>query len=253
MKKDRQPPSCFHSFERGSRLILVLVACYQPVCSWLATPVCISNELRHKPRLSRRFRGCTFPPAKINNDRLLTLLNLASIAYSNTSSNGPILEILEGDEDDILEEFDDHQVETDDELAKDTDHEDDEDVYQMDDFEIVKLPRGIPEDYAIVQQWAVPTEGLDLSLASDVDQQIVIERLQLSPTNVSLPLALMLLLPNVYPTLSRARKICRKKNILLCRGPLTHFPTKSDGLLEKADHETCRVGLVGDRVYPGGE
>lgn len=70
-----------------------------------------------------------------------------------------------------------------------------------------------------------------------------VDRLQLTSTNVTLPVALMLLDSETYPSLSRARKSCRKGYILIHRGPLddqdVFEPTK------------CVRGRVGDRVFAG--
>jgi hypothetical protein len=152
------------------------------------------------------------------------------------------------DDDDSLEEIDEEDLEVVEDFADEDDEE--SDIHQMNDDEIAKLPRGIPNDYAVVQQWTIPPDGLDLSPANDdIDRQLVIQRLQLTSTNVSLPVALMLLFPDQYHTLSRARKICRKGNFLLHRGPW--LPTEDGSFV--LDREKCKVGRVGDRVCPGGK
>jgi hypothetical protein len=61
---------------------------------------------------------------------------------------------------------------------------------------------GMPEGFYVVKKYHTPDNGFDLSaIAPDV-----IERLELTTTNVSVPIALMLLDPDEYPSLSRARK-----------------------------------------------
>jgi hypothetical protein len=93
-----------------------------------------------------------------------------------------------------------------------------------------------------------------------------IERLALTPHNMSLPVALMLLDPKEYPSQSKARKACRKASILIHRGPLLRNPESLSRLEpgvaaedEDEDAETwfdpqkCIRGHVGDRIYPGGK
>jgi hypothetical protein len=103
------------------------------------------------------------------------------------------------------------------------------------------------------------------SSSSSVLNDKDIERLGLTPRNMSLPVALMLLDPQEYPSQSKARKACRKASILIHRGPLLRHPEslsrseQADG--EAADEEEaetwfdpekCIRGHVGDRIYPGG-
>ena len=68
-----------------------------------------------------------------------------------------------------------------------------------------------------------------------------INRLELTSRNISVPVALMMLDPEEYPTRSRARKACRKSNIVIHRGPLD----------ETFDTEKCERARVGCRVFPG--
>lgn len=113
-----------------------------------------------------------------------------------------------------------------------------------------------------------------------------IERLELTPHNISVPVALMLLDPQTYPSRSKARKACRKANIMIHRGPLlrvVHNPESiladqndeddvddDDQLLHENDLdenddvvssvvpanmefdiEKCQRARVGDRIFPG--
>ena len=113
------------------------------------------------------------------------------------------------------------------------------------------LPMGFKEGFAIVSHFAFPVaQEFDLSrlqLLADKD----IQRLQLTTNNITLPVALMLMDPQKFSTLSRARKFCRNGRILLHRGPL--------GIDEKTGEanvfirDNCHMGKVGDRVYPGGK
>jgi RluA family pseudouridine synthase len=106
---------------------------------------------------------------------------------------------------------------------------------------LVDLPPGIPDGFFITQHYATSLyDEFDLSplKASDV------ERLQLSSTNISLPAALMLVDPSNYPSLSKARKACRRGNILIHRGT-------SAAAAFAPSQEQLSKGRVGDRVYPG--
>ena len=53
-----------------------------------------------------------------------------------------------------------------------------------------------------------------------------------------------------YPSVSCARKACRKGNILIHRGPPLSIDPET-GLATHFDDEKCIRGRVGDRVYPG--
>ena len=98
---------------------------------------------------------------------------------------------------------------------------------------------GDPDDFVVTDQY-VAREQFDLeSLTEDT-----IQRLELSSVNVSLPIALTLLAPNEFPSLSKARKACRKGNIVIHR----HCSTVMD---DATDEILCFVrGRVGDRIYP---
>ena len=74
------------------------------------------------------------------------------------------------------------------------------------------LPRGLDEGHYIIHTYDAP-ESFDISpvFTSRARPELT------TPTNVTLPLALMVLDPEKYPTLSRARKACRKGNIILDR------------------------------------
>lgn len=159
--------------------------------------------------------------------------------------------IFEMDEDDALEEIETDDLEVvEDTISMEVADEADDDFHLLDESQIAKLPRGIPNDYAIVKNWTIPSEGLNLSPAkNDPDRQANIERLKLTATDLSLPVALTLLSPDQYPSLSQARRICRKGYFLLHRG---EWLPSEDGTFV-VDRDKCKVGRVGDRVHPGGE
>eukprot|EP00977_Amphora_coffeiformis_P001409 scaffold287_cov173-Amphora_coffeaeformis.AAC.23 len=124
-------------------------------------------------------------------------------------------------------------------------HLDEEEVL-YDDLE--NLPVGIPDSFRIVQQYHTDPvfEWSTTALALDPSD---VERLSLTPHNISLPVALMMYDSEEYPSLSRARKACRKGNILIHRGPVRIDPVT--GKPSMFDAERCSKGRVGDRIYPG--
>lgn len=128
-------------------------------------------------------------------------------------------------------------IDGDDEVLPDavqvSDDEDDEDDA------LATLTQGMPSGWFVVQQY----EMADEFEIGDQDADKV-ERLELTPHNVSLPVALMLMDPEEYPSFSRARKVCRKGNILVQR-------KGSDNDTPFADLKQCFIGRVGDRIYPG--
>ena len=137
----------------------------------------------------------------------------------------------------------------------DDDDNDDESLY----------PRGNPKDYGVCKLYKVPANGFaDFALFNesnkrpklnptiDCDQKYAsgnvtqhdLDRIEnISATNITLPLALKLLDPEEYPTLSRARKACRKGAILLHRGPLPE--NNPNSVFETTPH-----GKSSARVYP---
>jgi len=84
---------------------------------------------------------------------------------------------------------------------------------------------GNAKDFRVSKIYAVPHDGF---LRNPVYEQLIsstlslhdIQRLGLKYDNITLPVALMVLDQEKYPTLSRARKACRKGSILLHKGPL---------------------------------
>jgi 23S rRNA-/tRNA-specific pseudouridylate synthase len=109
-----------------------------------------------------------------------------------------------------------------------------------------KLPVGVPDSFRIVAHYPMPSQ---LSLDSLNLDPADINRLSLTPHNVTIPIALLVLDPLTFPSLSRARKACRKGNILIHRGPLQMDPETGEESIFVA--EKSSKGLVGDRVYPG--
>ena len=89
----------------------------------------------------------------------------------------------------------------------------------------MNFPKGQPEGYYVTKQYSVPEKGFEnlvttntggsSSSNSSSEGQAVgitqeeVDRLGISGTNITLPIALMLLDGEMYPSLSRARKACR--------------------------------------------
>lgn len=122
------------------------------------------------------------------------------------------------------------------------------------DANFIQYPKGIPEGFYIIKHYSVSSHGFE-NLVTNVDgtegfgvTQEEVDRLDISNSNVTLPIALMLLDSEEYPSLSRARKSCRKGYIIIHRGPLSF--NEETGQPE-FNREKCIRGRVGDRVYPG--
>mmetsp|Transcript_36913 Transcript_36913/g.42103 ORF Transcript_36913/g.42103 Transcript_36913/m.42103 type:complete len:446 (+) Transcript_36913:3-1340(+) len=113
------------------------------------------------------------------------------------------------------------------------------------------LPRGIKEGFAVVYHFEVKEPTLEKwksLMNSKANKDIA--RLNLSPTNLTLPIALMMMDPsNKFETISGARKICRDGCILLHRGQLGM--NENNGQRTVFLPERSKIGKVGDRVYPG--
>lgn len=112
---------------------------------------------------------------------------------------------------------------------------------------LTNLPVGVPDSFRIVEQYHTdPVFAWNETIPLDPSD---VERLSLTSQNISLPVALMMHDPEKFPSFSKARKACRKGNILLHRGPLQIDP--ATGKPSIFDKERCSVGRVGDRIYPG--
>lgn len=134
------------------------------------------------------------------------------------------------------------------------------------DADCLSLPKGTPDGFYILNHFKVPDSqeenNLNTLIESELDQSLVnadssitkritqeeIDRLQIDGSNVTLPVALMLLDPTEYPSFSKARKACRKGYIVIHRGPLG--VDEKTGENNVFDPDKCIRGRVGDRVYP---
>ncbi len=95
-------------------------------------------------------------------------------------------------------------------------------------------PQGI-DPYAILKKNTSSDELDSKENATDEKYLGALERLNVTQLNMTLPIAIMSLDRERYPTLSNARKACRQGKI---------------ALRSKENDSTFRKGLVGDRVYP---
>jgi hypothetical protein len=113
----------------------------------------------------------------------------------------------------------------------------------------INLPKGTSEGFYIVKTFKTSSEGFDMNDILSVVDGDDIERLELTSQNISVPVALMMVDAEEFPSRSRARKACRKANIMIHRGPLGIDNETGE---EVFDSSKCIRARVGDRVFPGG-
>ena len=82
---------------------------------------------------------------------------------------------------------------------------------------INSLPEGLSKGHHIISYGTVPATGFPMEQLLTKLKEDEIKRLEITPTNVNVPVALMLLFPQDFGTLTRARKECRRKKILVLR------------------------------------
>ena len=109
-------------------------------------------------------------------------------------------------------------------------------------------PKGTEKDYRIVQQYRIPQSGFDLKYGAQRFNDIrnVLQRVNMTNYNVTLPVALMLSDSDQFPTLSNARKAIRKGSIILYEG----YKDCSDGGF---DVKKAKRGKADTRVGPNGK
>lgn len=123
-----------------------------------------------------------------------------------------------------------------------------EEVLGRDGEDLPNLRQGTQEGFFVVQEYvALPSDQVSGHLTSLVgllgDEKA--RRWDLQANNLTLPVALCMLDPSRYPTLSRARKECRQGKIVLeAKGEI---PTQAG----QGEASALRRGRVGDRVVPG--
>ena len=116
------------------------------------------------------------------------------------------------------------------------------------DFPPHGLIPGSNDGFFVVKTYPTDPKGFDVEQVRRMVDASELERLEITAHNVSVPLALMMVDPEEYPTRSRARKACRKANIMIHRGPLE---TDDEGEQAVFDSTKCIRARVGDRVFPG--
>ncbi len=94
------------------------------------------------------------------------------------------------------------------------------------DEELDQLPRGQKGGFKVVRHY---------EYTSDLNECVPLHE------------ALCLLDPQTYPSLTRARKACRKGSVLVHRGPIGD----ETGFLHCFTSKKCNRGRVGDEVFPG--
>lgn len=125
----------------------------------------------------------------------------------------------------------------------------------------LNYPKGTPDGFYVTEQYTVPFEGFSTLATGATTMKNnktnngiittdVIERLQINEKNVTVPIALMLFDIETYPSLSRARKYCRKGYIVVHRGPLV-LNEETGKYDDFTTSEKCFRARVGDRIYPG--
>jgi hypothetical protein len=149
---------------------------------------------------------------------------------------------------DIKSEKDLLDQEIDDDQTSLVDEEQLTDTTILDEEDLSTLPKGSNKGWFVVKQYKTNGKPFDFTYLASVLEPSHFERLELSPNNVSLPAALMMMDPEEYPSVSRARKACRKGNVLIHNGPLGI----DESGVESFRHEKCITGRVGDRIVPGG-
>lgn len=132
------------------------------------------------------------------------------------------------------------------EVYEDEDASDVEEVTEC--TTINNLPKGTNDGFYIVKTFTLQSKLFDMDVIGKLVDDDDIQRLDLNPHNISVPVALMMADPLEFPSISRARKACRKANIIIHRGPLRVDPDSGN---ETFDSTKCFRARVGDRVFPG--
>jgi 23S rRNA-/tRNA-specific pseudouridylate synthase len=124
------------------------------------------------------------------------------------------------------------------------------------------LEAGTLPDHKIVKEYSLP-DHLPRHRGFALDDLVLqgrvaagdVQRLNLTASNVTVPVALMLLDPATYPSMSRARKACRKRSVLVVRRSPARTRSTSNQTTTTTmtttmttTTTTTRMGLVGDRV-----
>lgn len=107
---------------------------------------------------------------------------------------------------------------------------------------VMALPPGYSKGHSIISHATVPSSGFSMKQLSDKFEEDEIKRLKVTSSNVTVPVALMMLFPDDFDTLTRARKECRRKKIIVLRRG------EAPGSIVSFNPERMSIGRVGDRV-----
>ena len=143
-------------------------------------------------------------------------------------------------------------VPEDDDIITDQSIEDVDEDTAVDPTSIIDdLPKGIPDGFYVIEHAAIQSTGFTQSQIENAFSQEDINRLKLRPDDVTVPVALKLLFPQQNMSVTKARKECRRRRILVYRGPIREEKDEGMSGLEKKmlfDREKLFVGKVADRV-----
>ncbi len=143
---------------------------------------------------------------------------------------------VDGDEDGLEED-----------LLDDLDASEDDD--HVDNPTMMNLPKGTNEGFYVVKVFKTESTAFDMDHIRALVDEDDVKRLELNSQNISVPIGLMMADREEFPSVSRARKACRKANIMIHRGPVSMNEKTGEVLF---DSTKCLRARVGDRVFPGG-
>ena len=108
------------------------------------------------------------------------------------------------------------------------------------------LPPGLSNGYHIISHATVPPCGFSMEKLSEKLKEDELKRLEITESNMTVPVALMMLFPDEFGTLTKARKECRRRKILVVKRP--DDGDAVDGGEIDFDPERMSMGRVIDRV-----
>lgn len=114
---------------------------------------------------------------------------------------------------------------------------------------VVSLPKGISKGYHIIAHSTIPASGFPLDRLLDKLNVEEMQRLNVSPSNVTVPVAMIMMFPREFGTLTKARKECRRKKVIVLRRSAQEDRSGDDTEeVVNFDVERMLIGRVGDRV-----
>jgi hypothetical protein len=109
-------------------------------------------------------------------------------------------------------------------------------------------PKGTPEGFYVTRTYQIPTEGFDISRNPEIITKELVNRLEISGGNITVSIALMLLDPETYPSVSRARKACRYVISYISLNHIKNFVPKYHALQERFYHCQSRATITEERI-----